>query len=61
MVQIVPFRGYLEVLTWSGGGKGHKGMRWQKTTAMCQQYATQSLIAEQWHISVALRRPGLRY
>lgn len=33
----------------------------KKTTAMCQQYATQSLIAEQWHISVALGRPGLRY
>lgn len=63
MGQNVPFRVYLEVLTWSGGIKGHLGMRWQnwgkKTKAVCQQYTTQSLIAEQWHISVSLGRPGL--
>lgn len=31
----------------------------EKIKAVCQQYTTQSLIAEQWHISVALGRPGL--
>jgi len=31
----------------------------EKIKEVCQQYTTSSLIAEQWHISVALRRPGL--
>lgn len=65
MVQDVLFRVYPEVLTWSVGGKGRLGMRWQyrgKKQKLCVNgIQLRSLIAEQWHISLALRRQRLHY